>query len=153
MDSLIAIRFQQTISSDWSGTISLGGGNIPVGLQSQWTQGASWARQPQTYPELVGRFREFATSITQRYRVVIGIDELDKLESGVKAERFLNDIKGIFGIRECYFLVSVSEDAAASFDRRGLPFRDVFDTCFDSVITVSYLNEVFSTSLSRSYVM
>jgi len=147
MDSLIAIRFQQTISSDWSGTISLGGGNIPVGLQSQWTQGASWARQPQTYPELVGRFREFATSITQRYRVVIGIDELDKLESGVKAERFLNDIKGIFGIRECYFLVSVSEDAAASFDRRGLPFRDVFDTCFDSVITVSYLNHAAAKQL------
>ncbi len=143
IDSLIAIRFQQTISSDWSGSVSLGGVggvNFPIALQSQWSHGASWARQPQTYPELVGRFREFVGSITERYRVVIGIDELDKLESGVKAEQFLNDIKGIFGIRGCYFLVSVSEDAAASFDRRGLPFRDVFDTCFDSVVTVSYLD-------------
>ena len=117
IESLIAIRFQQTISSDWSGSVSVGGVggvNLPIALQSQWSRGASWARQPQTYPELVGRFREFAESIAQRYRVVIGIDELDKLESGVKAKQFLNDIKGIFGVRGCYFLVSVSEDAAAA---------------------------------------
>ena len=36
MDSLIAIRFQQTISSDWSGTISLGGGNSARGRHRRW---------------------------------------------------------------------------------------------------------------------
>ena len=92
-------------------------------------------------------------SIARQYRVIIGIDELDKIESGVKAEQFLNDIKGIFGLRESYFLVSVSEDAAASFQRRGVPFRDVFDSCFDTVITVGHLDYASAKQLLYSLVI
>ena len=145
--NLLAIRFQRTFSSDWSGTAGIGGGSLPINIDSQWSRGASWARQPQTYPELVGRLREFIASLTRHYSVVIGIDELDKLESSAKAEQFLNDIKGIFGIRECYFLVSVSEEAAANFKGRGVPFRDVFDSCFDNVIIVSYLDHASAKQL------
>ena len=145
--NLLAIRFQRAFSSDWSGTVGISGGSLPINIGSQWSRGASWARQPQTYPELVGRLREFIASVTRHYRVVIGIDELDKLESSAKAEQFLNDIKGIFGIRECYFLVSVSEEAAANFKGRGVPFRDVFDSCFDNVIVVSYLDHASAKQL------
>lgn len=145
--NLLAIRFQRTFSSDWSGTVGISGGSLPINIESQWSRGASWARQPQTYPELVGRLREFIASLTRSYRVVIGIDELDKLESSAKAEQFLNDIKGIFGIRECYFLVSVSEDAAANFEGRGVPFRDIFDSCFDNVVIVSYLDHASAKQL------
>ncbi len=145
--NLLAIRFQRTFSSDWSGTVGISGVSLPINIDSQWSRGASWARQPQTYPELVGRLREFIASLTRHYRVVIGIDELDKLESSAKAEQFLNDIKGIFGIRECYFLVSVSEDAAANFEGRGVPFRDIFDSCFDNVIVVGYLDHASAKQL------
>jgi len=57
-------------------------------------------------------------------------------------EDFLNDIKGIFGVPGCYYLVSVSEDAAAGFERRGAPFRDVFDSSFDDVISLRPLDLV-----------
>ena len=70
--------------------------------------------------------------------VIIGIDELDKIGSDEKARQFLNDIKGVFGLERCFYLVSVSEEAMANFERRGLPFRDVFDSSFDEIIKVSY---------------
>ena len=151
--NLLGVLYQKSVSRDSSGTLSFAPARFGVGISSQWSQGASWARQPQNYPELVGRFQDAVASIARRYRIVIGIDELDKIESGVKAEQFLNDIKGIFGQRECYFLVSVSEDAAASFERRGVPFRDVFDTCFDAVVTVDYLDYLSAKQLLYSLVI
>jgi hypothetical protein len=71
---------------------------------------------------------------------VIGIDELDKLPTDDRAQQFLNEIKAIFGVKHCYYLVSISEEAMASFERRGMPFRDVFDSTFDEVIRVPYLS-------------
>jgi hypothetical protein len=37
-------------------------------------------------------------------RVVIGIDEVDKIRDGDRAEAFLNDIKAIFGTPGCLYL-------------------------------------------------
>ncbi|WP_207780816.1 hypothetical protein [Caulobacter radicis] len=59
---------------------------------------------------------------------MIGIDELDKLKSSKEAEQFLNGVKSVFNIPGCYFLISVSEHALATFERRGLGFRDAFDS-------------------------
>ena len=62
----------------------------------------------------------------ERGPVIIGIDELDKM-SEEDARQFPNDIKTVFGQRDCYYLVSVSEDAMSAFERRGMRFRDVFE--------------------------
>ena len=78
--------------------------------------------------------------------LVIGIDEFDKMESEDDARRFLNEVKSVFGMPDCFYLVSVSEDAMSSFERRGLPFRDVFDSSFDDIRRVDYLN--FDTSIA-----
>jgi hypothetical protein len=43
--------------------------------------------------------------------------------------------------------VSVSENAISSFERRGLPFRDVFDSAFDDIRHVDYLTLVASRHL------
>ena len=60
------------------------------------------------------------------YEVRIGIDELDKLASGKDAEKFLTGIKILFPIRDCWILVTVSEDAAAQFAMRGMPDKSMF---------------------------
>ena len=36
----------------------------------------------------------------------------------------------------CYYLISVSDDALAAYEMRGLPVRDAFDSAFDEVIHV-----------------
>lgn len=133
-DLLDNIRYQQTYTSGWSGSLT-----APVAAAAL-SRGREWARQPMTYPEVVASLRTFLGDIAARFRpVVIGIDELDKMESGEKARKFLNDIKGIFGIQGCYFFISVSVDAMSSFERRGMPFRDAFDSSFDDIVTVSTL--------------
>ncbi len=71
--------------------------------------------------------------------LIVGIDESDKLESDDRAREFVNELKALFGQRRCYYLVSVSEDAISSFERRGMPFRDAFDSAFDEIIRVPYL--------------
>jgi hypothetical protein len=88
-----------------------------------------------------------------RDQVVIGIDEMDKMESGEVAQQFLNEIKATFGVDNCFYLVSISEGAMSSFERRGLPFRDVFDSSFDEVIAVSPLTLANSKDLLRRRVV
>jgi hypothetical protein len=129
------IQFQQTISSGWSGAAK-----SPIGLEAAFSGGATLARVQLSFPEIVAMLRRFLKLAATRGPVVLGIDELDKLPTDDRARQFLNEIKAIFGVKGCYYLVSISEEAMASFERRGLPFRDVFDSTFDEVIRVPYLS-------------
>ncbi|MET8848528.1 hypothetical protein [Amycolatopsis sp. NPDC004625] len=94
------------------------------------------AAQLKTLPELVGEFRNFLSLLARGHRVLICIDELDKIASAPEAERILNDLKALFGIENCFFLVAVSDDALAGFSRRSLTVRTAFDSAFDTVVTV-----------------
>jgi hypothetical protein len=135
------IRFQQSYSSGWSGALKFPGSiNLPMGIEATVSGSTTLARQQMSLPDIVNYYRSFVEDLATQRPVLIGIDELDKMESDERARQFLNDIKAIFGIKGCYYLVSVSEDAMASFERRGLPFRDVFDSAFDEVLKVPYLD-------------
>ena len=68
--------------------------------------------------------------------MLIGIDEVDKILDGERAEAFLNDIKAVFGVPGCLYLVSLSEDALAVFARRALSVRSAFDSAFDELVAV-----------------
>jgi hypothetical protein len=93
--------------------------------------------------------RQPSSSEKKPVQVRIGIDELDKIDSVHDAGRFLNEIKVLFGIPHCFFLVSLSEDAMSQFERRGLPMRDVFDSSFDDVVRVGPLDASRSVALLR----
>ncbi|HEV2802438.1 MAG TPA: P-loop NTPase fold protein [Pyrinomonadaceae bacterium] len=129
------IKFQQSFTSGWSGALKL-----PVGLEGGVNRAVTMAQRQMSNPEVVAAFVKFLRSVTDEYKVIIGIDELDKIESDEDAQKFLNEIKSIFGIPNCFYLISVSENAMSNFERRGLPFRDVFDSSFDNVVYVDYLN-------------
>ncbi|MGH3164984.1 MAG: hypothetical protein ACRDN0_03700 [Trebonia sp.] len=136
---LTRVRYLQTYTSGWSGTLTLPNGG------GQYSRGSSRAEQQLSYPEIVGEFRAFVRDVAAHLhrgngRIFIGIDELDKISTADQAERFLNQIKGIFGIPHVYFIVSVSDDALMSFERRGLPLRDAFDSSFDEIVYVSPLS-------------
>jgi energy-coupling factor transporter ATP-binding protein EcfA2 len=144
---LARVRYLQTYTSGWSGTLSLPGGG-----QGQHSRAYTRAEQPLSYPEIVGEFRVFARDVAAELhrngrRVYIGIDELDKIGGPENVERFLNEIKGIFGIPHLYFMVSVSDDALTAFERRGLPLRDAFDSSFDEIIHVGPLSYAESRRL------
>ena len=138
---LFEIWVQQTFTSEWSRTATLAGPSaFPSSLAFDAQRGTTSELRERSYPELVGDIRDFLGRVAEKCQVVIGIDELDKLRTADTVEEFLNDVKGIFGAPGCYYLVSVSEDAAAGFERRGAPFRDVFDSSFDDVISLQPLD-------------
>jgi hypothetical protein len=81
-------------------------------------------------------------------RLVIGIDELDKMEPD-SAGSFVNEIKAIFGMPSCLFLVSVSDEALMMFRQRMVLGRTAFDSAFDEVIRVDPLEFDACRSLLR----
>ncbi|WP_404956482.1 P-loop NTPase fold protein [Streptomyces sp. 147326] len=101
----------------------------------------SVSTMPPSFPELVADFRTCLEKIalemhTSGQRVVIAIDEVDRLGSDRQALAFLGEVKAILGVPRVFFLVSVAEDVGAAFVRRGLPHRDVTDSSLDDVIHV-----------------
>ncbi|MEV1114402.1 hypothetical protein AB0I91_04995 [Actinosynnema sp. NPDC049800] len=115
-----------------------------------------------TYPEVVKRFRVFlgriaAEQATERERepgrVIIGVDELDRIGTGEPARRLLNEIKAIFDVQGCYYLVSVSTEAQHDFELSGIGLRSVFDSSFDEVVRVDYLDFAYARKLLRRYVL
>jgi hypothetical protein len=141
------IWFQRTFSNGWSGTLK-----GPIGLQAGIERNTQLAENQLTYPEVVDLFKKFVRQLAAEGQVRIGIDELDKMDDQ-RAHRFLNEIKVIFRISGCFYLVSVSEDAMSQFERRGLPIRDVFDSSFDEVMPVDYFSYPDSHRLIRRRVV
>jgi hypothetical protein len=111
------------------------------------------AEKPVPFPELVQRLNDFLRMVSQKHEIFIGIDELDKIESESDVYKFLNDIKGIFGHQHCYYLVSISQNAMSAFERRGIPVRDAFDSAFDAVVDVDYMDLADAERLLRRRVI
>ncbi|GAB1515745.1 hypothetical protein [Actinophytocola sp. KF-1] len=148
-DELHRIRFLQTFTSGWSGKIGL-----PYGADLGLNRSTQLAEQTLTHPEVVDNFRRFAqrcaTTLVRTGvagRLVIAIDELDKITDPEQVHEFVNEVKGIFGVPGCLFLVSVSEDAIVAFERRGIPVRDAFDSAFTHMIRL----ENFTLSESKRW--
>jgi Cdc6-like AAA superfamily ATPase len=133
------IKFQQSFSSGWAG--SFRGGITPMTAEARKEAKVEFTQHQLSLPEIVDRYQEFLEHVTQKYKVLIGIDEMDKIGSDEKAHNFLNELKALFVIeKSCFYLISVSESAMSSFERRGLPFRDVFDSSFDAIVNADYLD-------------
>ena len=137
---LADLRYLRTYTTSWSASVT------PLsafGLGR--SRGRQLAEQPVTLPELVTRCREYSEDVALWWRlrtegegrVVIGIDEVDKILDGERAEAFLNDIKAIFGVPGCLYLVSLSEDALAVFAGRAISIRTAFDSAFDEVAAIA----------------
>ena len=146
------IHYLRSHTSGWSGKFTL-----PLRSEAGWSRQTQRERRPQTYPELVDALREFLGTYARAEgghpAMIVAIDELDKIESADRAQQFLNEIKGIFGAAGTQFLVAVSEDALASFERRGLPVRDAFDSAFHEIVRVDYLTLSDTATLLSSRVL
>lgn len=131
---LTDIQFQQSYSTGWGGSL-----NMPVGLGTNVSRAITLAEKQRSLPKIVEEYKEFVKLASGIYQVVIGIDELDKIENDEEAQRFLNQIKGIFP-SEAFYLLSVSEGAMSQFEKRGRPFRTAFDSSFRKIVYVDYLD-------------
>lgn len=119
-------------TDQWNAAFGLSGKGVTAQRQRQTTV----ARREPTHPELTAAFAAYL----ERYRrlggkrIVIAIDELDKMANTNDAISVVNNLKELFHLPNTHFVVSVSEDALARYAMRGIPFRDVFDSAFDEIV-------------------
>ncbi|OBI92424.1 hypothetical protein A5661_26050 [Mycobacterium asiaticum] len=94
-------------------------------------------REP-THLERVAAFRAFIElyDSAMNRKVIIALDELDKLSDPEDAMEVVNSIKDLMHQSGVHFVVSISEEALARFALRGVPLRDAFDSTFDAVVKV-----------------
>jgi hypothetical protein len=120
------------------------------GVGASGSRGNERARVPLNEIDAVKEIEALVQELAQEdFQVVIAIDELDKMKTDEDALAFLNQLKVLFPIENCSFIVSVSEHAWARFEHRGLPFRDAFDSSFDEVVLVPPLRPNESRDLLK----
>jgi hypothetical protein len=111
---------------------------------------AEFSRNPLSEFDVVQELHGIVQRVAEdHWKIIVAIDELDRMQSYAEAMKFLNRIKGLFPIHECSFIVSVAEDAWAGFESCSLPDRDVFDSSFDEVIYVEMLKPAESRDLLK----
>ena len=135
----IHLKIERT--STWSA--NLGSPKMPANGFSL-SKGISEKYTPWSLPELVGKLRDFVADISQPTStssgtMIVGIDEIDRIGSVEQAERFIGEIKAVFGIPNCFFLVSVAEDVGFLFSRRSIVGQSTLEHSFDDVIVVDAL--------------
>jgi hypothetical protein len=134
------LRFLHTYSSSWGSALP------PTAIFSlTGTRGKERAEQPAGLPAIVAQFRAYSERAAEwnrsrghraEGRVIICIDEMDKIRDSDRAEQFLNDIKAIFDIPGFLYLVAISEDAMTVFASRTPAIRTAFDSAFDEIVSV-----------------
>ncbi|MCK4827158.1 hypothetical protein KA005_66115, partial [bacterium] len=98
--------------------------------------------RPLSLPGLTAAYLTYINRILEVFpeKIIICIDELDKV-SDVEHVRFiLREIKGALYSRGCFYLLSVSEDAISAYERRFVGERDIFESTFDEVLSIDKLN-------------
>lgn len=131
--------YLQRLQAEQTATLQIGG-TLPV-MQAAVSRAIASRSLPWTMPELVAHLQRFLAEVAQAMErenrtVLICIDEVDRIGSADEAAKFLSEIKAIFGVPNCYFVVTVAEELGVSFSSRGIAARSVADNAFDEVISL-----------------
>jgi hypothetical protein len=129
---LTELRAEQTITSQVQSTVAM--------LQASRSKASK--SLPWTMPEVVSRLRDFLAEIAEaeahgkRRRVLVCIDEVDRIGSADDATRFLSEVKAVFGAPHCYFVVAIADELGVQLGRRAITGRPLSDNAFDEIISV-----------------
>ncbi|WP_194238527.1 P-loop NTPase fold protein [Streptomyces spongiae] len=146
------LQFVRTSSTVSTAVVKI---SAPLGADLGGTYSDQLAENQLTLPELVEQYQDYAAEVAHWWRahhggtgrLFIGIDEVDRIVEPDGAQQFLNEVKAVFDVPHCFYLVSISEEALAAFERRAVATRTTFDTAFDEVVRVDYLGYEASVAL------
>ncbi|WP_188188950.1 P-loop NTPase fold protein [Nonomuraea sp. SYSU D8015] len=146
LQQLEFLRWSTTVERSASTAVKVSGSGFEGGSKLSRTE------REVTHAESVQALRQFVDQLLalSNKPVVICVDELDKLANPAEAVDAINGLKDLFHVAKAHFVLSVSTDAMHSFAARGVPVRDVFDSAFDTIISVGPLSlEESQTLISR----
>src|ERR1035437_1909048 len=73
-------------------------------------------------------------------KLIICIDELDKITDLDGVRSILREIKGGRYVKGCFYVISLSEDVLQAFGGRLSSTRDIFESTFDEIFSISRLD-------------
>ncbi len=122
------------------------------GIAWKWlslSQSRSLQARDLTLPGLTARFVEFIQSARGHYnrKVILAIDELDKIHDPEMVKALLTEIKGALFTKGCYYLISISEDATRAFRQRLSSGRDIFESTFDEIIEIPRMSVAVASEM------
>ena len=139
---MLRLQYAETVTSQSEGSLSWGS----IGLKRSGQR--SLSSLPLTEGSLISEIKTLADRLEHvGYRIVVGIDEMDKLDPGKATDAFLNSVKQLFSIQSCSFIVSVSSSAWARFIQRGINLRDALDSSLDAIESIDSLDFLETRSL------
>ncbi len=141
---MVRLHYAETLTSQHEGSIAWGA----IGLKGSGQH--SMSSLPLTQAALLVEIETLTDRLAEvGYRVIVGVDEMDKLEAGKATDDFLNSVKQLFAIQSCSFLVSVSESAWVEFVRRNVDIRTALDSSLDAIEPTGRLSFPETRSLMR----
>jgi hypothetical protein len=134
-EMLEVITYQATLSS-----------TKDIALKFQWltgklTNNKQLAERPLSLPGLTATCTKFLADVAEVFalKVVICVDELDKITDATQLMELLKGIKGILGQDRTHFLLTISEDAMAYFSERLSADRNLIESSFEQIV---YLDRI-----------
>lgn len=134
-DILETLKYEKTISYE-----------AKVGIISHITSffkiGKELTTRPFTLPGLTSEYNDYISKVIDTFggKAIICIDELDKITDPEQVKKLLRGIKGALFQKNCYYLISISEDAVKSFKTRLSAERDMLESTFDEIIDLDRIN-------------
>jgi len=129
-ETLEHLKYQTTITSHKEASASI------------WKLAANFAKskeletRPISLPGMTSDCSSFLSKVAEVYggKIVICLDELDKITETKELTELLKGVKGILGQDKTYFLLTVSEDALAQFSTRLTSERGMFESSLNDIL-------------------
>ncbi len=94
-----------------------------------------------TLQSLTDYYLGYVRTLRRHYngKLVVVIDELDKVTDPLQVRDLLLELKGALFEEGCYYIISISEDAARAFRGRLSEGRDIFESSFDDIVMIEHM--------------
>ncbi len=133
-DVIEVLAYEQSIKSKVESDIGLAKWlSIKLGREK------TLKRRPFTLAGLIYNYRDYIENfvIPVFKKVIIVIDELDKVVDPNEVRDFLRKIKATFGIENVYYILSVATDVLESFQLRSILHKGEADSTFTEVVNIN----------------
>lgn len=147
-DILETLKYEKTISYQ---------AEAKVGIISHVTSffkiGKELKTRPFTLPGLTSEYNDYISKVIDAFggKAIICIDELDKITDPEQVKKLLRGIKGVLFQKNCYYLISISEDAVKTFKTRFSAERDMLESTFDEIIDLDRINLDIARQIAKKW--
>ena len=138
----LALELSERLKFQATRSVSAKAGVSFSKLVSGLSMDRSLVDRPLSIPGLTAELSRFLEKVAEVYagRVVLCLDELDKIEDPDELDKLLRGIKGVLGHPSTHFILTVSEDALAKFMARRGSEKGIIESAFENIVFLDCVN-------------